>query len=77
VPSSTKLRPVSELFVSDAVKILNAGGQGSWSHMLCGIEWINENAARLNIKVRAHCVMYASSMDHIAAIATDTLLLRA
>ena len=24
---------------SDAVKILNAGGQGSWAHLLCGISW--------------------------------------
>jgi len=24
---------------SDAVKILNQNGQGSWAHLLCGINW--------------------------------------
>lgn len=34
-----------------AVKILNRNGQGTWAHLLCGINWIIQNAERLNIKV--------------------------
>lgn len=34
-----------------AVKVLNAQGSGSWSSVICGIDWVSANAARYNIKV--------------------------
>ena len=34
-----------------AVKVLDKRGSGSWSSVLCGINWVTENAQTLNIKV--------------------------
>ena len=34
-----------------AVKVLNSSGSGSWSQVICGIDWVTANAARLKIKV--------------------------
>jgi subtilisin len=34
-----------------AVKVLNASGQGTWSQVICGIDWVTQKAASLNIKV--------------------------
>lgn len=34
-----------------AVKVLNAWGSGSWSSVICGIDWVTKNAAKYNIKV--------------------------
>lgn len=34
-----------------AVKVLDKNGMGSWSDVICGIEWVTKNAAKLNIKV--------------------------
>jgi len=34
-----------------AVKVLNAQGSGTWSQVICGIDWVTANAAALNIKV--------------------------
>jgi len=34
-----------------AVKVLNAQGSGTWSQIICGIDWVTANAAALNIKV--------------------------
>ncbi len=34
-----------------AVKVLNSAGSGSWSSIICGLDWVAANAARLNIKV--------------------------
>lgn len=34
-----------------AVKVLNANGAGSWSSVICGIDWVTANAAKYNIKV--------------------------
>lgn len=34
-----------------AVKVLNAQGSGTWSSIICGIDWVTANAAALNIKV--------------------------
>lgn len=33
------------------VKVLNAQGSGSWSSVICGIDWVASNAASKNIKV--------------------------
>ena len=34
-----------------AVKVLDAAGDGSWSSIICGLDWVTANAAALNIKV--------------------------
>ena len=34
-----------------SVRVLNNQGSGSWSSIICGIDWVTANAARLNIKV--------------------------
>ncbi len=34
-----------------AVKVLDQNGSGSWSSIICGIDWVTANAAKYNIKV--------------------------
>ena len=34
-----------------AVKVLNSQGSGSWSSIICGLDWVAANAATYNIKV--------------------------
>jgi subtilisin len=34
-----------------AVRVLNNSGSGSWSAIICGIDWVTQNTASLNIKV--------------------------
>src|SRR5437867_1142245 len=34
-----------------SVRVLNNQGSGSWSSVICGIDWVTANATRLNIKV--------------------------
>lgn len=34
-----------------AVKVLNAQGSGTWSSVICGIDWVTANATKYNIKV--------------------------
>ena len=34
-----------------SVRVLNNAGSGSWSSVVCGIDWVTANAARLHIKV--------------------------
>jgi subtilisin len=34
-----------------AVKVLDAGGSGLWSNIICGIDWVTANAGSLGIKV--------------------------
>ena len=34
-----------------SVRVLNNAGSGSWSSVICGIDWVTQNAATLNIKV--------------------------
>lgn len=34
-----------------SVRVLNNAGSGSWSSVICGINWVTANAAALNIKV--------------------------
>ena len=40
--------PGTELY---AVKVLGADGSGSWSNIICGIDWVTANAAALGIRV--------------------------
>jgi subtilisin len=34
-----------------AVKVLNAQGSGTWSGIICGLDWVAQHASRYNIKV--------------------------
>ena len=34
-----------------AVKVLDSGGNGLWSNIICGIDWVTANAATLGIRV--------------------------
>ncbi|MBI4080711.1 MAG: S8 family serine peptidase [Candidatus Levybacteria bacterium] len=34
-----------------AVKVLNSAGSGSWSTVICGVDWVTANAGTYNIKV--------------------------
>lgn len=34
-----------------AVKVLNRNGSGTWSNIICGLDWVANNAATYNIKV--------------------------
>lgn len=34
-----------------SVRVLNNQGSGTWSSVICGIDWVTANASRLNIKV--------------------------
>src|SRR3990167_7109871 len=34
-----------------AVKVLNSAGSGSWSSVICGIDWVTANAGTFKIKV--------------------------
>lgn len=34
-----------------AVKVLNSSGSGTWSSVICGIDWVTANAVKYNIKV--------------------------
>ena len=34
-----------------AVKVLNQNGSGTWSSVICGIDWVTANASKYNIKV--------------------------
>lgn len=34
-----------------AVKVLNSSGSGTWSSVICGIDWVTSHAAQYNIKV--------------------------
>ena len=34
-----------------AVKVLNRNGSGTWSQVICGIDWVSANSASKNIKV--------------------------
>ncbi len=34
-----------------AVKVLDSSGSGTWSQVICGIDWVTANAAKYNIKV--------------------------
>jgi subtilisin len=32
-----------------AVRVLNASGSGAWSNLLCGVDWVTRNAARIEV----------------------------
>lgn len=46
-----------------AVKVLDASGKGRLSGLLCGMEWVSENAERLDIRVANVSITAAGSDD--------------
>ncbi len=42
------MAPATKIY---AVKVLNSAGSGTWSQVICGVDWVTANAAALNIKV--------------------------
>lgn len=47
-----------------AVKVLNARGSGTWSQVICGIDWVASNAAAKNIKVASMSLGGGGSNDN-------------
>jgi subtilisin len=46
-----------------AVKVLNSSGSGTWSQVICGIDWVTANAATYNIKVASMSLGGSGSND--------------
>ncbi len=46
------------------VKVLDASGSGLWSQVICGIDWVAQNAATRNIKVANLSLAGAGSNDN-------------
>jgi subtilisin len=47
-----------------AVKVLNRQGSGTWSGVICGIDWVTANASALNIKVASMSLGGSGSNDN-------------
>ncbi|HET9010366.1 MAG TPA: S8 family serine peptidase [Gemmatimonadaceae bacterium] len=47
-----------------AVKVLNAQGSGTWSQVICGIDWVTANAASKNIRVANMSLGGSGSTDN-------------
>jgi subtilisin len=47
-----------------SVRVLNNAGSGSWSSVVCGIDWVTKHAATLNIKVANMSLGGSGSDDH-------------
>jgi subtilisin len=47
-----------------AVKVLNSAGSGTWSQVICGIDWVTANASALNIKVASMSLGGSGSNDN-------------
>jgi subtilisin family serine protease len=47
-----------------AVKVLNSAGSGTWSQVICGIDWVTTNAVKYNIKVASMSLGGSGSNDN-------------
>ena len=47
-----------------AVKVLNRNGSGTWSQVICGIDWVTANASSLNIRVASMSLGGSGSNDN-------------
>lgn len=47
-----------------AVKVLNSRGSGTWSQVICGIDWVTRNSVALNIKVASMSLGGSGSSDN-------------
>lgn len=56
-----------------AVKVLNSQGSGTWSSVICGIDWVTANAAKYNIKVANMSLGGGGSSDNNCGNNNDAL----
>ncbi|MEA2385953.1 MAG: hypothetical protein QOJ22_127 [Thermoleophilaceae bacterium] len=56
-----------------AVKVLSASGAGTWSQVICGIDWVTANAAAKGIKVANMSLGGGGSAVQSCATTTDAL----
>jgi subtilisin family serine protease len=56
-----------------AVKVLDAGGAGSTSSVICGIDWVTANAARLGIRVASMSLGMPGASDGACGATRDPL----
>jgi subtilisin family serine protease len=60
-----------------AVKVLDSNGSGTWSSIICGIDWVTANAAAYNIKVANLSLGGAGSSDGACGSLNNDALHRA
>ena len=60
-----------------AVKVLNSQGSGTWSSVICGIDWVTANAATYNIKVANMSLGGSGSSDNKCGNANNDALHKA
>ncbi|HEX8923581.1 MAG TPA: S8 family serine peptidase, partial [Patescibacteria group bacterium] len=57
-----------------AVKVLDSSGNGSWSSVICGIDWVTSNASRYNIKVANMSLGGSGSGDNNCGLTNNDAL---
>jgi subtilisin family serine protease len=60
-----------------SVRVLNNAGSGSWSSVVCGIDWVAANAATFGIKVANMSLGGAGTDDHNCGTSNNDALHRA
>lgn len=60
-----------------AVKVLDSNGAGTWSQIICGIDWVTANAAKYNIKVANMSLGGAGASDNNCGSTNSDALHRA
>ncbi|MEN9881120.1 MAG: hypothetical protein RLZZ308_303 [Candidatus Parcubacteria bacterium] len=63
--------PEATLF---AVKVLNKNGSGTWSSIICGIDWVTAHAQTLNIKVANMSLGGSGSSDNNCGLTNNDAL---
>lgn len=66
--------PETKLF---AVKVLNKNGSGSWSSIICGIDWVTANAKALHIQVANMSLGGAGTSDNNCGLSNNDAFHRA
>lgn len=60
-----------------AVKVLNSRGSGTWSEIICGIDWVTANTAAYNIKVVNMSLSGTGSSDNACGSVNNDALHKA
>jgi subtilisin len=60
-----------------AVKVLNRNGSGTWSQVICGIDWVTANAASRNIRVASMSLGGSGTNDGNCGLSNADALHRA
>jgi subtilisin len=66
--------PQAKLF---AVKVLNRSGSGTWSSIICGIDWVTANASAYGIKVANMSLGGAGTSDNNCGLTNNDALHKA